>query len=134
MKYQVHFFGEGMLLFAGRGIKPVSEYGDPSEIPTFDTEETPITPSLKMMSEAGKLRIEFFRGGPILAARVESEGQSDEILTEPERGAGPLSKEEMAKLTVKELDEIAASLGVTNLRGLRKQEKIEKIAEFQSER
>lgn len=127
MQYQVHFLGEGSLLYANRLIKSFEEYKSPSEIPTFDTEDTPITASLKMMSEVGKVRIEFFRAGPILAA--DTGGEPDEVHAESGRRTGPLSKEEMEKLTVKELDEIAASLGITNLRGLRKQEKIDRISD-----
>lgn len=57
MNYRIEYLGFGFTAWQGYTIKNVEEYDDKSKMPTFNTDDAPLTEGLKLLEKGGKIKI-----------------------------------------------------------------------------
>jgi hypothetical protein len=57
MNYRIEYLGFGFTAWQGYTIKNVEKYKDKSNIPTFNTDDAPLTEGLKLLEKGGKIKI-----------------------------------------------------------------------------
>jgi hypothetical protein len=57
MRYRIEYLGPGFTAWKGFTIRNVEDYKNKSRIPTFNTDNSPITEGLKLLEKGGKIKI-----------------------------------------------------------------------------
>lgn len=143
MFYRVEYVAFGFTKWGGKIIRNVDKYDSKDDIPVFNTEETPITPGLKLLEKSGKIKIVNIEEeakekeeNVEEAENIEFEKPEEEVVEEEpeeeeevefEGETVELTEESLKELTTSELDDLAKENNISGYSSLRKSEKIELI-------
>jgi hypothetical protein len=138
MRYRIEYLGPGFTAWKGFTIRNVEDYKNKSRIPTFNTDNSPITEGLKLLEKGGKIKIvdldtvEEPTKGPVeefTEVEVESVEVEEPIETVEFDGEEvKLTKEALDKaFTSTNLDDICKENDISGYSTLNKGEKIDLI-------